>query len=61
MENGQMSTYDAPSSTAVLSSRPEAQRQVHSDGEVDLTELQYVFARPTAFLTAFSRPLIDPP
>ena len=45
--NGRMTTFDAPSDTAVLASRPEAQQQAaRSSAEIDLSDLRYVSVRP---------------
>jgi hypothetical protein len=42
LENGRMTTFDAPSTTAVLTSRSEQQQPGRSSDEVDLPERRYV-------------------
>lgn len=55
LENGRMTTFGMPSSTAVLTPVPEEQQQGRrSSGDIDLPELQYVLPpsnfSPTPFL-----------
>ena len=63
LENGRMTTFELPSSTAVLAPQLDEQQQGRrSSGDVGLLELRYVLRYPPPFLFFFiSSPLNPPP
>ena len=51
LENGRMTAFELPSSTAVLAPHPDEQQQGRrSSGDVGLLELRYVLRYPTFFV-----------